>query len=336
MTDYTARRILLKNADGEHLIPYTDKLERDLSDMSVEGAQAILNKIHADGAVLQYWSASLTPTAYQTVVTYKTGTTAYFYVNKTGVNTDAPPNQDSTNWEMISFTNAGAANADLSNLSATGNDKFVTKNTAQTISGVKTFSSGTLRTLEPLLLKQNNTTEGGQINFERSGGSVLSSNPYIDLNTNTIRVIGVSSQNATHITLKVDLENNQVLVPTPAATDGSYQAATTAWCQSYIGVVDYSAGTDVTASVFATSGTGYKPAYKGVLMIKTYNSTAIAYLSVYNASGTLLFEKEINSAPYPNTSGGLVVLPVSQSYSYRVGHLAAGDSYALFCPYRSH
>ena len=228
------------------------------------------------------------------------------------------------------------ANIDLSNLSATGNDKFVTKNTVQTISGVKTFSSGTLHTNTPLLLKQSSTTEGGQIDFERSGSSVLSSNPYIDLNTNTIRVIGVSSQNATHITLKVDLENNQVLVPTPAATDGSYQAATTAWCQSYIGVVDYSAGTDVTASVFATSGTGYKPAYKGVLMIKTYNSTAIAYLSVYNASGTLLWEKAINSAPYPNTSGGLVVLPVSQSYSYRVGHLAAGDSYALFCPYRSH
>ena len=82
MTEYTARRILLKNADGEYLVPYTDKLERDLSDVSAEGTQAILNKVHADGAVLQYWSSSLTPTAYQTVVVYKTGSTAYFYVNK--------------------------------------------------------------------------------------------------------------------------------------------------------------------------------------------------------------------------------------------------------------
>ena len=58
MTDYTAKRIILKNAGGEYLIPYTD-----------------------------------------------------------------------------------GANTDLSNLTTTGSDKFVTKDTAQTISAIKTFSA---------------------------------------------------------------------------------------------------------------------------------------------------------------------------------------------------
>ena len=142
MTDYTAKRVLLKNADGEYLVPFTDKLERDLSDVSAAGTQAILNKVHGDGAVLQYWTEDLTPTAYQTVVIYKTGTTAYFYVNKTGVNTSTPPSSDTTNWEQLAM-GAGSANADLSNLTTNGNDKFVTKDTAQTITGPKTMT-GTL------------------------------------------------------------------------------------------------------------------------------------------------------------------------------------------------
>lgn len=109
---------------------------------------------------------------------------------------------------------------------------MVTTNTAQTISGVKTFSTGALRASTPLLLKQDNANEGGQIDFERSNNSVLKDNPYIDLLTNTIRVIGVNSKNAVNITLQVNLENNQVFVPTPTLTANDTQAATTAWVRN--------------------------------------------------------------------------------------------------------
>ena len=41
MTDYTARKILLKNASGDYLIPYTDKMEKDLSDIASAGKTTI-------------------------------------------------------------------------------------------------------------------------------------------------------------------------------------------------------------------------------------------------------------------------------------------------------
>lgn len=114
---------------------------------------------------------------------------------------------------------------------------MVTTNTAQTISGVKTFSNDALHALKPVLLKQNNANEGGQIDFERSNNSVLKDNPYIDLLINTIRFIGTNSNNTVNITLQVDLENKQVLVPTPALTANDNQAATTAWFNSKMQVV---------------------------------------------------------------------------------------------------
>ena len=114
---------------------------------------------------------------------------------------------------------------------------MVTTNTAQTISGVKTFTSGTLQALRPILLKENNANEGGQIHFERSNNSVLKDNPYVDLLINTIRFIGINSNNTVNITLQVDLQNKQVLVPTPALTANDTQAATTAWFNSKMQVV---------------------------------------------------------------------------------------------------
>ena len=111
------------------------------------------------------------------------------------------------------------------------------KTSTQTISGVKTFTGGTLKANTPLLLKQNNADEGGQIDFERSNNSVLKANPYIDLLINTIRFIGINSNNTTNITLQVDLENNRVWVPTPATTANDTQAATTAWFNSKMQVV---------------------------------------------------------------------------------------------------
>lgn len=113
-------------------------------------------------------------------------------------------------------------------------NNYVTLNTAQTISGVKTFNSGTLQALRPILLKEDNANEGGQIHFQRSNNSVLKDNPYIDLLINTIRFIGVNSKNDVNITLQVDLQNKQVLVPTPALTANDTQAATTAWVRNAV------------------------------------------------------------------------------------------------------
>ena len=110
---------------------------------------------------------------------------------------------------------------------------MVTTNTVQTISGVKTFNSGTLQALRPILLKEDNANEGGQIHFQRSNNSVLKDEPYIDLWKNIIRFIGINSNNALNITLQVDLENKQVWVPTPALTANDDQAATTAWVRNF-------------------------------------------------------------------------------------------------------
>ena len=117
-------------------------------------------------------------------------------------------------------------------------DKAVTTDTAQTISGTKTFTTGTLRANTPILLKQNNANEGGEINFERSNNSVLIQNPFIDLWKNLIRFVGISSQNVTNIPMQLDLENNQVWIPSPAATANDGQAATTAWVNSKIQLVN--------------------------------------------------------------------------------------------------
>ncbi len=56
--------------------------------------------------------------------------------------TDAPVEGSdySAKWYALNTDASGKADKDLSNLSSTGNDKFVTKDTAQEISGVKTFS----------------------------------------------------------------------------------------------------------------------------------------------------------------------------------------------------
>ena len=105
----------------------------------------------------------------------------------------------------------------------------VTTDTAQTISGVKTFTGGTLQALRPILLKENNANEGGKIEFERSDNSVLSQNPYIDLLINTIRFIGVNSQNVTHIPLSVDLENDKIYITTPPADATGNEVINAAW-----------------------------------------------------------------------------------------------------------
>lgn len=159
-------------------------------------------------------------------------------------------------------------------------DKAVTTDTAQTISGEKTFYAGTLHAASPLLLKQNNVDEGGQIDFERSGNSVLKNDPYIDLFANSIRFVGTSSNNALNITLQVDLENNQVIVPSPAENANDNQAATTGWVNAKKetivgwGMPNYSAGVNMGA------GTTHTATRKGWVMFKTSSTPGTGVIQI--------------------------------------------------------
>ena len=91
---------------------------------------------------LTFWQSEMPVTQYQTIVQYQTGSDLpKLYINITGLSTSTPPDSDTTNWYMFFDTGTPYANVDLSNLTTTGNDKFVTKDTAQTISAVKTFSA---------------------------------------------------------------------------------------------------------------------------------------------------------------------------------------------------
>ena len=103
MTDYTAKNVILKDANGGYLIPYTEKLERDLSDITSAGSQAILNNVHTDGNVVQAWSSSIVPTANKTLVSYYVSSELKFYLNTTGVNTSTAPSSDTTNWMEVSL-----------------------------------------------------------------------------------------------------------------------------------------------------------------------------------------------------------------------------------------
>lgn len=178
----------------------------------------------------------------------------------------------------------------------------VTMDTAQTISGTKTFSVGTLQAVNPVLLKENNADEGGQIHFERSDNSVLRSNPYIDLLINKIRFVGVNSQNVLHIPFEVDLENNTVAVPTPAANANDPQVATTAWVNAKLALCmpDYSAVIELTKANGTTT-------QKGLLAFKSV--TNFYAVEVVVGSLPLLLSGSYNDRD-------CLTLPVDKGTSY--------------------
>lgn len=175
-------------------------------------------------------------------------------------------------------------------------DKAVTTDTAQTISGVKTFTGGTLQAIRPVLLKENNANEGGQIHFERSNNSVLKYDPYIDLLINTIRFIGVNSQNATHIPLQVDLENGVVMVPTPGANANDTQPATTAWFRQS------NCAVRTVVSTYVNGANWYR----------VWNDGWIEQSGVVRAGGTAMLTGNLLK-PFSNTNYSLLVTGRAQS-----------------------
>lgn len=105
------------------------------------------------------------------------------------------------------------------------------------------------------------------------------------------------------------------------------------------GMPNYAAGQDVTASVFATSGVGFKPSVKGLLMLKTRNYVAASDFWFYAANGTLLFTKQFNSSEGSfDVSGATTTIPMTPDFSIRIGAQAgtAGSNYwAIFFPYKA-
>ena len=271
MTDYTAKRVLLKNADGEYLVPFTDKMERDLSDVSSAGVQAILDKVHTDGMVLQYWSADLTPTANKTVVVYQTGAAASFYLNKTGVNTSTSPGQDTTNWEMIPM-GASGANTDLSNLTATGEAHFqaplISGTNIKTVNSTSLLGSGNIAVQATLV----------------SGTNIKTVNSTSLLGSGNIAVQATITGAATTITSS-NLTASRALV-----SNGSGKVAVSSITSTKLGYL-----TDVTSNIQAQldkkEGT---PNYSGrtafTLNTSTpYTASANGWISVTLGSSTLLY-----------------------------------------------
>ena len=134
------------------------------------------------------------------------------------------------------------ANTDLSNLSEIGNDKFVTKDTAQTISGVKTFTGNTIVNggagRGKFTIKNDATTSG------------TSAVDFVATAENGFNQFFVHFQEGDKWCASFDQDPSTknvtfsmygcktVLVPTPDANGKGNQAATTAWVNSKIKLVN--------------------------------------------------------------------------------------------------
>jgi hypothetical protein len=150
------------------------------------------------------------------------------------------------------------ANKDLSNLTPTGNDKFVTKDTAQTISGSKTFSDDLVKQSNSLDYKgihiQNtqiskgttpSTTAGGQFVFQdKDGLSLVDRIGGVEVAYNSDGIIKTyimacqpvaNSTNYAAISVFYPTSGNPYTyapTPTDTTTTSGTQIATTGWVNS--------------------------------------------------------------------------------------------------------
>jgi len=180
----------------------------------MEGLERVLSAAiiqqFTDG--LTFWQSEMPVTQYQTIVQYQTGSDLpKLYVNITGTSTSTPPDSDATNWFMFLDTGASNANVDLSNLSSTGEDHFVTKNTAQTITGAKTFR-GTVT------IDNNFASGGSAIVFDRNGTTVGRFYYYDGMDFALTDSAGTGFLG--------------LRIKTQSATDNSKYGATTEWVRS--------------------------------------------------------------------------------------------------------
>lgn len=215
------------------------------------------------------------------------------YYNTTGSYTANNPATDTTNWAQYKPATAGAAdtaavadklglstvgsatqgiylnngvptpmttgfaNQDLSNLSVTGEDHFVTKNTTQTISGAKTFSS---------ILNVDN-------NFTGSGHS-----PAIKFSSNgtALGYLYNYAANNEYAFSDSSYQLSTLRVKTQATTDNSDKVATTQWVNATnktgrgIGAPNYGGAT----SFNLTSSTPFTATENGWIQGETRNDIA--------------------------------------------------------------
>lgn len=139
----------------------------------------------------------------------------------------------------------------------------------------------------------------------------------------------------------VSNSSGKVAASSVTSTELGYLSGVTSGIQTQLGgklgSINYGSATDVTSSVFAASGTGYKPTKKGVLLIKVYNSLGYCDINIYKANGTAILARRMNDAPAAYTSaGGTMELLLDTNFSVRITANAgtAGTNYwATFFPY---
>ena len=117
-------------------------------------------------------------------------------------------------------------------------DEAVKKRGDQDIEGVKNFlTEYGVKMKLPVLTKQNNDREGGQIFFEGADNDPLKE-MYIDRNYGKFRFIGNLQDGSYIIPFEIDAANVTVRAPTNVpATDNSGNVVTTAWFNNKIKVV---------------------------------------------------------------------------------------------------
>lgn len=134
------------------------------------------------------------------------------WYSKTDNNVNNEPAVPSDYWQIVDFSLF--ANTDLSNLSATGNNKFMTSDTAQTITGAKTF--------------------GGMINIDNNfTGSGYSSAIKFSSNGTTSGYLYYYAPDDNFAFTDASYTLLMLRVKAPMATDNSSKVATTAWVRNH-------------------------------------------------------------------------------------------------------
>lgn len=91
MTDYTARNVLLKDANGNYLIPYTEKADLSLSNLNASGKAYV---------AIKGYDSTATYSLNEVVMTIVSGSVLFY---KSLVNNNTSALSDTTKWEAVSF-----------------------------------------------------------------------------------------------------------------------------------------------------------------------------------------------------------------------------------------
>lgn len=124
MTDYTAKRILLKDMSGNYMIPYTDKQDILVSGTnikSVEGNSILGGGDLSLGIGIKLYDSSATYTLNQVVLTVVSDSVLLY---RSLANNNTSPLSDTTKWEEVEL--GGAIDIDGNTITLNSNDEIQT------------------------------------------------------------------------------------------------------------------------------------------------------------------------------------------------------------------